>query len=392
MNRFYNDFDKKVKSHEKGIRNSQELGEENKQLLLKYMRDMKVNNLKGSRICKVISHLRPLGRELGKSFERADEEDVKDMVAWIHDRDLADPTKRDYKVVLKSFYKWLQGNGEYPEKVEWINTTRKYSNNKLPEDLLTEEDVKELIEAAENPRDKAFISLLWETGARIGEIIDLKVGSFEDREHGLKVVIHGKTGARRLPLMSSVPHVNNWKTNHPKKDDSEAPFWCKLAGKNAGEQVSYRYMRKMLKEVSKKAGLDKPTNPHHFRHSRATYLANRFTEAQMCEWFGWVQGSDRPSEYVHLSGRDIDNAYDKLHGIESEEEPDKSEMAPEKCSRCGELNDSDAKFCQKCGQALTPEAFEEKEEARESADELMSKLLEDEEVQEFLKKKLKELQ
>ncbi|WP_394344768.1 hypothetical protein [Salinigranum halophilum] len=50
-------------------------------------------------------------------------------------------------------------------------------------------------------------------------------------------------------------------------------------------------------------------NPHHFRHSRATHLANWLTEAQLCEWFGWVQGSNVPARYVHLSGRDIDNAY-----------------------------------------------------------------------------------
>jgi hypothetical protein len=31
-------------------------------------------------------------------------------------------------------------------------------------------------------------------------------------------------------------------------------------------------------------------NPHHFRHSRATQLANWLTEAQLCAWFGWVQG------------------------------------------------------------------------------------------------------
>lgn len=47
----------------------------------------------------------------------------------------------------------------------------------------------------------------------------------------------------------------------------------------------------------------KPLNPHHFRHSRATFLATKFKEAQLCGWFGWVQGSTVPGEYVPLSGR-----------------------------------------------------------------------------------------
>lgn len=253
----------------------------------------------------------------------------------------------------------------------------------MPEKLLTEEDVEKMIHTAENPRDKAFIALLWETGARIGELIDLEVGSIEDRENGKKVVIDGKTGARRLPLVSSVPHVQNWLNNHPNKDNSSTPLWCRLSGRKAGEKVSYRYMTKMLDKIGEKAGVEKPVNPHHFRHSRATYLATRFKEAQMCEWFGWVQGSDRPADYVHLSGRDIDLSYDRLHGIEDEEKPEKSELSPVDCPRCDAKNDPEASFCQNCGQALTREAFEEIEEKEE---EIADKFAKDEEWIERLEK------
>lgn len=86
--------------------------------------------------------------------------------------------------------------------------------------------------------------------------------------------------------------------------------------RNSGAKMEYRAAVKALKTTAARAEIDKPVNPHHFRHSRATYLANRFTEAQMCEWLGWVQGSDRPSDYVHLSGRDIDSSYARIHGIE----------------------------------------------------------------------------
>ncbi|KXB08420.1 hypothetical protein AKJ56_01315, partial [candidate division MSBL1 archaeon SCGC-AAA382N08] len=224
---------------------------------------------------------------------------LSQSLEWVQDKDLADPTQRDYKVILKKFYKWLNGNGEYPDKVEWIDTTKKKRNNKLPEKMLTEEDVEKLIKTAENPRDKAFISMLWETGARIGELIDLTVGSIEDRKNGKKVVIKGKTGARRLPLVSSVPHIQNWLNNHPDKDNPDAPLWCRLTGRKAGGEVSYRYLTKMLKRVGERGDIDKPMNAHHFRHSRATYLSTRFKEAQMCEWFGWVQGvPDLPITYT----------------------------------------------------------------------------------------------
>lgn len=111
-----------------------------------------------------------------------------------------------------------------------------------------------------------------------------------------------------------------------------------------------------------RAGIDKPSNPHHYRHSRASYLANEMTEAQLCEWFGWVQGSDVPAKYVHLSGRDIDNAYNEIHGLAPEEEEEQTKTVQE-CPRCQELNEPNDRFCSRCGQALEIDAAEELEQA-----------------------------
>jgi len=63
-----------------------------------------------------------------------------------------------------------------PERAEWITAPSSYSKNPLPKDLLKPDDVERLIDAAYNPRDEALVALLWETGARIGEIIGLTVG------------------------------------------------------------------------------------------------------------------------------------------------------------------------------------------------------------------------
>lgn len=50
-------------------------------------------------------------------------------------------------------------NGRYPEKVRWIKTAIKKNMVKLPEKILTEDDVKRLGNAARNTRFKAFVSL-----------------------------------------------------------------------------------------------------------------------------------------------------------------------------------------------------------------------------------------
>ena len=81
-------------------------------------------------------------------------------------------TKRDFNVTLKKFYKWLKGNGEFPPEVKWLSTKPNKSKLKLPgqDGLLTEDDIKTLIAASDHPRNKSLISLLYESGCRIGEI------------------------------------------------------------------------------------------------------------------------------------------------------------------------------------------------------------------------------
>jgi len=67
------------------------------------------------------------------------------------------------KKTLKKFFKWL----EKEELVNWFslgNVDPKVS----PQDLITEEEFEAMLNACMNSRDRAMISLLYESGARIG--------------------------------------------------------------------------------------------------------------------------------------------------------------------------------------------------------------------------------
>lgn len=360
------DYEKKVESILERVEEADGVHTENKGLIKDYKRDKVLDSMSYATLQRNLSYTFQIAKHVGdKSFRDMDKGDVKDIVEWAHERDIAVATVNTYKKVLRSFWKWMN-DGETPEEVEWISVGTG-SNNKLPQDLLTKEEVEDQIDACNNPRDKAFVSVLWETGARIGELIDLTVGDIEDRNRGKKVTIEGKTGSRRLPLVESVPYLNSWLNQHP-NPESDAPLWCKI--QQAGDDgLSYRYLRdKVLRASMERTEIDKPSNPHHYRHSRASYMATKMTEAEMCEWFGWVQGSDEPAKYVHLSGRDIDDKYDSIHGIVDEEE-DKEEPSIVECPRCDELNQPDASFCMRCGFALDMDAAEEVEVAEESTTE-----------------------
>jgi site-specific recombinase XerD len=353
------DYEQEVKNVLSNVKDSGKVHPDNKELIKDYKRDKVLDDMSYATLQRNLSYLFQVAKQVGDTrFEDMGEDEVKDALEWVHSRDLADSTVRTYKKVLRSFFKWLSDEDE-PNTIAWI-TVGTGGNRKLPQDLLTKDEVESQINACKNPRDKALIALLYETGARIGELIDLTVGDIEDRKHGKKVVIDGKTGSRRIPLVESVPYLNKWLNEHP-DPDKNAHLWCKI--QQPGEEgLSYNYIRKdILRASMERAEVDKPSNPHHYRHSRASYLATEMTEAELCEWFGWVQGSDEVAKYVHLSGRDIDNKYNAMHGIIDEDEEDEEEKSVVECPRCDELNEPDAGFCYRCGFALDVDMAEEVE-------------------------------
>lgn len=381
-------LDKQIKRILEKIEHS-ELCEENKRKLLEFYRDCRVRGLSKARSFNYLRTLFVVAKVLGKPFEEATREDIVEFLRWLEEKNYSEWTKHDYRAILKAFYKWLN-NGVYPECVAWVKTTTK-GRIKLPEELLTVEEVRRLVDVADNLRDKAFILVLYESGCRIGELLTLRLKHVRFDEYGAILIVNGKTGMRRVRLIFSTPKLNQWVENHPLKDDPNAPLWVTLGTNSRFKQLTYQTVRCLLKRVVKKAGIKKRVYPHLFRHSRATHLANYLTEAQMKQYFGWVQGSDMASVYVHLSGRDLDNALLRLNGIKVKDERKDEQIKPLVCPRCKANNSPDAKFCSYCGLCLDPKTALQVDELRTKLDKLMNELVRNPEVLEALVKGIEKL-
>src|SRR3990170_1809035 len=95
----------------------------------------------------------------------------------------------------------------------------------LPEEILTEDDIKKLVESANNLRDKAFILVLYESGCRIGEILSLRIRNVQFDDYGAALIVNGKTGDRRVRIILSAPKLASWIEYHPLKKNTDAPLW-----------------------------------------------------------------------------------------------------------------------------------------------------------------------
>lgn len=217
-------------------------------------------------------------------------------------------------------------------------------------------------------------------------MLGLKVKSLEFNEHGVKITVHGKTGPRRILLVASSPYLAQWLNDHAEKDNPESPLWLRLRkkrGRPANEVLDYNGLRVLLKRIGAKAGIKKRIHAHLFRHSRATHLSKLLKEAQMNEIFGWVQGSSMPSVYVHLSGRDVDDAILQIYGIKDRaNEERESKLKPRECQRCKEVNPATNTFCARCSAPLDMTTAIHLEERRQVPDNFFFLLLDDAKVRE----------
>lgn len=389
------DFDvhninRKLELAVKNIESSQ-ISKQNKETILKFQDYGFSIGLSKKRILKYLYTLHKIAQWLEVSLENASKEDIMKLVRKIEQGDYSEWTKHDYKVVIKRFYKWIDGDEIYPDKVRWIKTSFRKNKTKLPEGLITKEEVEKMIRAAEHIRDKALVALFYESGFRTEEILTLRIKHIMIDEYGAKITGTGKTGMRRIRLISSVPYLAAWIESHPFRDRPEAPLWVKIGSTDEDEIIHYNNARRIIKTLAKKANIKKRIYPHLFRHSRATHLANKFTESQLDQYFGWVQGSIMPSTYVHLSGRDLDGKIFEINGLKEEKKKEKEEPTVKKCYRCEKMNPSTGKFCGRCGSPLDVDTAMKIEDKREELDNLMNRLMKDPEVQSLIARKLEQI-
>ncbi len=357
----------------------------------------KIRLAKGSshgRVAKVVYCMTKWARWLGKPFREATKDELIMAVGSLEDEELSEYTKYDLKIVLKMFYKWLEGNDEVmPAKIIWLKPKIKNESHKLPEELLNEEEILKIAEATENVRDKAFVLILYESGCRIGELLTLRMKNIQFDQYGAILRVNGKTGDRRVRVISSAPALASWIGLHPMGKEPDAMLWHSTwRNINRGQRnLCHGTVYTLLKQYAAKAGIKKRIYPHLFRHSRATSLACKLTEAQMKEHFGWVQGSDMAATYVHLSGRDVDNALLKLQGLVQTQETKSEKLSVRVCPRCKDHNSPVSKYCTKCGLPLDENMIAKIEEMKGKSNNLMNRLMDDDEFKNFMVKRISDL-
>ena len=270
------------------------------------------------------------------------------------------PTSYDNKRFLKVWYRFVKLGSRHQELVgDPEETKRIRGKNVIPKmtdmDMIPREEIKLVIDSCTTIRDKALIDFAWDSGKRIGEILNIKIRDIQVTKNGYLFKADGKSGVSSFLVLECLPTLAAWLESHPNNDDPDAWLFPNEKHIWKGNKLAYNAARQMLLRAVKASGVKRRIYFGLMRHSAATRAAKYMTDAIIKDRFAWSPTSKMPARYTHIRlGIDANNAYLKEHGIEPEVE-DKVSNVPVLCPICKTPNSPDQKICQSCAKPLTTE-------------------------------------
>jgi tyrosine recombinase XerC len=220
---------------------------------------------------------------------------------------------------VRSFFKFCLREGIIKVNPT-INLITPKIDKKLPYFLYLQE-VNKLIETPlKNTifgiRDRAILELLYGTGIRVGELVNLNICNIDLYEK--TIIVFGKGSKERiLPLGNpSIRAIQEYLTSRNlfekkifvNKNDLEALFLNRLGGR-----LTTRSIRRIIIKYMKMAGLNKKISPHVLRHSFATHLLGGGADLRSVQELLGHKSLSTTQIYTHITKERLKTIYKKSH-------------------------------------------------------------------------------
>ena len=215
---------------------------------------------------------------------------------------------------LKSFYNYLQSRG-----VVRINPAKHLSpvraERKLPE-ILTGKEVELFLEQpqcvdAKGYRDRAMLELLYATGIRVSELINLNVDSVNLHAGFIRCSSRGKE--RIIPVYATAVKALSDYMKEIRPQLIISPREQALFVNMSGERMSRQGFWKIIKYYQEKAHINKDITPHTLRHSFAAHLLENGADLRSIQEMLGHADISSTQIYSHMVKKQLQDVYRKAH-------------------------------------------------------------------------------
>jgi|TARA_B000000532_G_scaffold147136_1_gene118253 integrase/recombinase XerC len=272
-------------------------------------------------------------KNLSKNTTSAYERDLKKLAKFINDLNLSNYSEINNEICsawignlysqdnnprsiqrhlssAKGFFRFLKKNNLIESSpFELVSAPKSPSN--LPE-VLSPEDVEQLLNFKPSNlieiRDMAIVELMYSSGLRVSETVNINIGDFEEDMTFLRILGKGAK-TRIVPLGKfAVNAINNWIIERDKiLTKSDALFL-----NSKGARLSIRSVQLRLKKMATKQGLP-PIHPHMLRHSFATHMLESSGDLRTIQELLGHSSLSTTQIYTKLDYQHLVKIYDQAH-------------------------------------------------------------------------------
>jgi len=282
----------------------------------KYLREEKKSS--ANTLSSYLRDIRQLGDYLDshtdKTIVTAGEDELAAYIGWLRGIGKSVATVSRGIASIKCLYTHL-----VIKQIIAVNPSTKLvpdkSTQKLPQ-ILTSKEVELLLEQpecvdAKGYRDRAMLELLYATGIRVSELIDLNISDV-NLSAGV-VRCHSRNKERFIPMYSAAVKALADYITLVRPQMIASPDEASLFVNVSGERMSRQGFWKIIKYYQKKAGIEKDITPHTLRHSFAAHLLENGADIHAIQEMLGHADLSSTQVYSQLVKKQLKDVYNKAH-------------------------------------------------------------------------------
>ena len=243
-----------------------------------------------------------------------DKDVVNKYMQYLYDKNVSRATISRRLSSLRSFYNYLYNGGKV-NKNYFSSIKNPKKVNGLPK-FVKEIDIDKMfsIPDTRNPigqRNLLIIRMLYATGVRVSELVNIKISDIDINERTIRIL--GKGSKERIVVFGNNTkeilnlYLNNGRYKLGRKNNDY------LFLNKDGEQLSDRYVRRIIDDIIVKASITMHVSPHMLRHTFATDMLNNGADLVSVKDLLGHESLNTTSIYTHVSDDKIREIYNKAH-------------------------------------------------------------------------------